>query len=158
MKNFILNLKFLAALTLMVLFTVNVYSQNVISSVNVSKKAAALINEVSNSSTNSEIELNETENFMSAKGYLELHSSDYVSTKMFLLNEMVIEKNRDIEDWMIDESSWKLENNSIVNTESDFKKIEDWMLDKEFWKIIEEPDQCKIEEWMIDQKFWVMVK
>lgn len=158
MKNFILNLKILAVLTLMVLLSVNVYSQNVISSVNVSKKAAVLMNEVSKSSQNSEIQLNETENFMSAKGYLELNSPNYLSTKMFLLNEKITENNKDIENWMLDKSTWELENNSIVKTDSDFKKIEDWMLDENFWKIKNEPDQCKIEEWMIDHKFWVMVK
>jgi hypothetical protein len=158
MKNFIFNLNFLAALTLMVFLSANVYSQNVISSVNVSKKAAVLINQVSTSSENSEIELNETENFMSAKNYLESSSSDYLSTKMFLLNENVIENKRDIEDWMINESSWELEKKSLVKTESDFRKIEDWMLDGKFWEIIEETDQCELEEWMTDNKFWVMVK
>ncbi|MCK5028801.1 MAG: hypothetical protein KAR57_04150 [Bacteroidales bacterium] len=158
MKNFIINLKFLAALTLMVFLSANMYSQNVISSVNVSKKAAVLINQVSTSSDNSEIELNETENFMSAKNYLESSSSDYLSTKMFLLNENVIENKRDIEDWMINESSWELEKKSLVKTESDFRNIEDWMLDEKFWKIIDETDQCELEEWMTDNKFWVMVK
>jgi hypothetical protein len=158
MKNFVLTFKFLAALTLIVFFTANVYSQNVISSVNVSKKAAVLINQVSTTSNDSEIELNETENFMSTKGYLESSSSDYLITKMFLLNENIIENKREIEDWMMKESSWELEKKSFAKTESDFRKIEDWMLDKKFWDIIEETDQCEVEEWMTDNKFWVMVK
>ena len=157
MKNFIFNFKFFAVLTLMVFFTVNVSSQNVISSVNVSKKAAVLINQVSTNSDDSEIELNETEKWMSAKNYLELSSSDYLSTKMFLLNEKVVENKKNVEDWMINESSWELESNSFVKTESDFRKIEDWMLEEKFWKIIEETDQCELEEWMTDNKFWVMV-
>lgn len=158
MKNFILTFKFLATLALMVFLSANVYSQNVISSVNVSKKAAALINQVSTTSNDSELELNETENFMSAKSYLELSSSDYLSTKMFLLNEKVVENKKDIEDWMIKKSIWELENNTVVKTESDFRNIEDWMLDENFWKIIEETDQYELEEWMTDNKFWVMVK
>ena len=158
MKNFLFTLKFLAAYSLIVCFTANVYSQNVISSVNVSKQAAVLANRVSTSSNAEEIELNETENFMSTKGYLESSSSDYVIAKMFLLNENLVENNKGIEDWMMNESFWKLERNSFAKTESDFKKIENWMLYEKFWCIIEETDQCDVEAWMTDNKFWVMVK
>jgi len=158
MKNFVLTFKFLATITLIMFFMANVYSQNVITSVNVSKKAAVLINQVSTTSNDSDIELNETENFMSTKGYLESSSSDYLISKMFLLNENVVENKRSIEDWMMNKSSWILEKKPFSRTESDFRKIEDWMLDEKFWDIIEETDQREVEEWMTDTKFWVMVK
>jgi len=64
-----------------------------------------------------------------------------------------------IEDWMINDEFWKIENttgNFILEFEVDpndeYSVIEDWMMDDNFW--IYEENNDKIEPWMIDPEFW----
>ena len=157
MKNTLLNCKILSTLVLIVSFAGSVYSQTIISTVNVVNKATLLSNQITKNSNESEIYLKETENWLSAKNYLEMSNSDNYYVKMLLLNEKVIENDMEIEEWMLNESSWKCENISIEKDQYGFGDIEEWMLDENFWKIIDETDQCELEEWMTDDKFWVLV-
>jgi hypothetical protein len=64
-----------------------------------------------------------------------------------------------IEDWMINDEFWKIENTADnfilefeVDPKNEYSVIEDWMMDDNFW--IYEENNDKIEPWMIDPEFW----
>ena len=76
---------------------------------------------------------------------------------MIAINEKVYENDKEIENWMLDESEWILSKTVLDNTVDELNLIEDWMLDDSFWKIKEDVDEIIIEDWMLDDKFWVMV-
>ncbi|MEA2105294.1 MAG: hypothetical protein U9P82_01015 [Bacteroidota bacterium] len=64
-----------------------------------------------------------------------------------------------IEDWMINDEFWKIENRTddfILKLEADpndeYSVVEDWMIDDNFW--IYEENNDKIEPWMLDPNFW----
>jgi hypothetical protein len=72
------------------------------------------------------------------------------------------EKPLEIESWMIDESNWQYEKESIS---SECLSIEPWMSDENLWtkktletekkEIFDEKDQkLSIEPWMMDEKVW----
>ncbi|MBU8892116.1 MAG: hypothetical protein KOO66_05020 [Bacteroidales bacterium] len=157
MKNLILNYKIFSTLILIVSLVGSVYSQTIISSVNVGNNATLFSNQITKNSNATEINLQVTENWFSAKNYLELSNSSNYFRKMLLLNEKVVENDMEIEAWMLNDAKWKFKKKSIQKDHSELRDVEDWMLDENFWKIPDETDQIELEEWMTDNKFWVMV-
>ena len=157
MNNLLLTLKALAALIFLIIFNGSLYSQNVISSVNVSKSATLISKQLTNNTSGSIILEKDSENWMSNKNYLDISSSTFNYKVMIAINEKVYEFDKEIENWMLDESEWILPKTDLNNTDDELNLIEDWMLDDSFWKIKEEVDENTIEDWMINDKFWVMV-
>ena len=75
-------------------------------------------------------------------------------------SNILLEENRDIEFWMINEVFWELGSGNI--TDFDFIKeeeriVEDWMLNEDFWKIDKTIDEeIALESWMFDLNFWTI--
>ena len=164
MNNLLLTLKALAALIFLIIFNGSLYSQNVISSVNVSKSATLISKQMTNNTSGSIILEKDSENWMSNKNYLDISSSTFNYNVMIAINEKVYENDKEIENWMLDESEWILPKTDLNNTDDELHLIEDWMLDDSFWKIKparpaggKEVDENTIEDWMINDKFWVIV-
>ncbi len=164
MKNLPSTLKTLAALILLITFYGSLYSQNVISSVNVSNNATVVGKQLTNNTYSSIVLKKDAENWMSNKNYLDNSSSNFIYYVMIAMNEKVYELDTEIENWMLDESEWILPKSVLDNTVDELNLIEDWMLNDDFWKIKparpaggEDVDRNTIEDWMLDDKFWVMV-
>jgi len=164
MKNLLPTLKTLAALIILITFYGSLYSQNVISSVIVSNNAAVVGKQLTNDTYSSIVLKKDAENWMSNKNYLDNSSSNFIYYVMIAINEKVYELDKEIENWMLDESEWILPKSDLDNTVEELNFIEDWMLDDSFWKIKsacpaggEDVDENTIEDWMLDDKFWVMV-
>lgn len=155
-KHFIIQI--LTAMLLLLYVSGSAYSQNVISSVNVRKSAKAVSKHLHTNSGNTDIKLKDAENWMQNKSYLDSYNSleDY-KIKM-MMYETVIENERALEDWMLDEKYWEISNSKEEIIEDKIRALESWMLDKSFWKIKDQPDRNELEQWMLDDKFWVMVK
>ncbi len=158
MKNLLLTLKTLAALLLLITFYGSLYSQNVISSVNVSDNAAVVGKLLTNNTSGSIILDKDSENWMSNKNYLDINSSSFNYKVMIVFNEKIYENDKEIENWMLEESEWILSKSDLDNTVEELNLIEDWMLNDDFWKINDDVDRNTIEDWMLDDKFWLMVK
>ena len=165
MKNLLLTLKTLVALIFLIFLNGSLYSQNVISSVNVNNNAALIGKQLTNNTSGSIILEKDSENWMSNKNYLDISSSSFNYYVMIAINEKVYENDKEIENWMLDESEWILPKTDLNNTDDELHLIEDWMLDDSFWKIKparpaggKEVDENTIEDWMINDKFWVIVK
>ena len=140
-------IKMIAATILFMLSFGSVYSQNVISSVNISE-SAKIINEIIAHETETlDLTSNNSENWMSKKSYLENNSTEILIFMKMELNQNIYEEEQAIEDWMIKGDCWNLEN----------QEIENWMLNDDFW-IVQPKDGCaNIEPWMLDDEFWVLV-
>ncbi|MGD2036103.1 MAG: hypothetical protein PVF73_13650 [Bacteroidales bacterium] len=73
--------------------------------------------------------------------------------------DVVNDTNQQVEDWMLDLSTWakKADKNVAVDTGEPEIEIENWMIDlsDEVWKTGEE-EELKIEEWMynVDHCYW----
>ncbi len=172
MKNLLLTLKILAALLLLITFYGSLYSQNVISSVNVSNNATLIGEQLTNNTYSSIVLEKDADNWTTNKNYLDNSSSNFIYYVMIAMNEKVYELDKEIKNWMLDESEWILSKNDLDNTVEELNLIEDWMLNDDFWKIKparlsadkagpaggEDVDRKTIEDWMLDDKFWVMVK
>ncbi|MBN1117828.1 MAG: hypothetical protein JXA77_11520 [Bacteroidales bacterium] len=67
--------------------------------------------------------------------------------------EVAIENDIELESWMLDLSSWTLNENETF--EADIQ-IEDWMLDAsaENWTIVSQEEEIEIEDWMTDLSQW----
>lgn len=155
MKNLLSSLQKVAALIFVLILSDSLFSQNVISSVNVSNNASLIVESITNNNSNSIDLKKNSSNWMSNKNYLD-HSSAGLSYKiMMALNERVFENEKKIEDWMLENSKWNISGSQEVYKE--LKPIENWMLDESFWIIEDEVDNSSIENWMIDSKFWVMI-
>lgn len=133
------------------------YSQKVISSVNVNKSVETVSKHLNKQTKAIHIDLKHSENWMQNKNYLETSSSLESYKMQLVMFEKVIEKERSIENWMLNEKYWKINNPEPSDIVDQVRKIEDWMLDKSFWKIKDEPDRMDIEGWMFNDEFWVMV-
>jgi len=140
-------LKILAATFFLIFYYGSVYSQNVISSVNVSESAKIINEIVTQEQETIDLINNNFDNWMSNKSYLDNNSSLTLSLMKMELDNNVFESERQIESWMTDDQFWDLNDS----------EIEDWMLDDNFWKIESEDDNNLIEPWMLDDKFWVLV-
>ncbi len=136
MKNLLLTLKTLAALLLLITFYGSLYSQNVISSVNVSNNATVVGKQLTNNTYSSIILEKDAENWMSNKNYLDNSSSNFIYYVMIALNEKVYELDKEIESWMLDESEWILPKSDLDNTVEELYLIEDWMINDKFWVIV----------------------
>ncbi len=164
MKNLLLTLKTLAAFLLLITFYGSLYSQNVISSVNVSNNAALIGEQLTNNTYSSIVLAKDADNWTTNKNYLDNSSSNFIYYVMIAINEKIYETDKKIESWMLDESEWILSKPVLDNTVDELNLIEDWMLNDDFWKIKpvrpaggEDVDENTIEDWMLDDKFWVMV-
>ncbi|MCD4834628.1 MAG: hypothetical protein K8R31_12580 [Bacteroidales bacterium] len=165
MKNLLLTLKTLAALLLLITFYGSLYSQNVISSVNVSDNAAVVGKLLTNNTYSSIVLEKDADNWTTNKNYLDNSSSNFIYYVMIAMNEKVYEFDKEIENWMLNDSEWILPKSDFDNTVEELNLIEDWMLNDDFWrinddvwKINDDVDRNTIEDWMLDDKFWVMVK
>ena len=156
MKNLLHTLKIPAALIILLIISVSVNSQTVISSVSASENAKVLSKQISNSSE-SIILKHKSENWMSNKSYLDFESQLSID-EIFIIYENVIESEKEIEDWMIKNDNWKL-NKETLGTEihENSKGLEEWMFDKNFWNIKTDKEYHPIEDWMTNNKFWVTV-
>lgn len=140
-------MKFLAATFLFIFFCGSMYSQNAISSINVSESAKIINEMVSHEQETLDLISNNSENWMSNKSYLENSSSLAISLMKMELNNTIYEYEKQIESWMTDDQFWNL----------DYRKIEDWMLDEDFWVIETHEDYKSIEPWMLDDNYWVLI-
>lgn len=138
MKKLILTLKVMAVLIILTIVNDSAYSQNVISSVSVNKNAATLTKSLANEKSGSIVLSKDAENWMSNKNYLDISSLNFNYYIMISLNEKVIEKEKEIESWMLDEDFWQIIPDYQENIiETDKSSIEDWMLDDKFWIIVD---------------------
>lgn len=163
MKNLLPALKVFAALLFLLILNDSVNSQHVISSVNVSENAAIIAKPLATNVSKTTILSKDAENWMSHQNYLDNNSVNLKFKMLSVLNELVIEPEKQIESWMLDDSKWIL-SDPVYESAIKLKEIESWMLDDEFWKLKSDyPEENKhvkynsIEDWMIDDNFWVMV-
>jgi len=138
----------LAAIIFFTLSIGSAHSQEVISAINVNETVKFISNIGSLESESSEIVILESENWMLNKSYLDANSSLNLYKLQLELNKPVIEREKQLESWMLDETHWIIDEHGL---------IEDWMLDEEFWKIQQTEEYRPIETWMTDDDFWVMV-
>jgi hypothetical protein len=157
MKNLLPTLQKLAALIFLLILSDSLYSQNVISSVNVSANAASISKSLTNDMSNSIDLSKKSNNWMSDKNYLDNSSHVFNYKIMFVLNEKVYETDKEIENWMLDKSKWVVRTPERDEINDLIKQINNWMLDQDFSRIKDEIDMKSIENWMIDSKFWIMV-
>ena len=139
--------KILAAIALLVFSFGSAYSQQLISSVSVSETANFIKEMVSTESSSDEINLTKGSNWMSNISYLDASSSLNLYKLQIELNKPVVEYYKNIENWMLDDEFWIIE---------ETMDIEDWMLDDRFWNIISD-EESLIEPWMLDDDFWILV-
>ncbi|HAF27672.1 MAG TPA: hypothetical protein DCG75_01370 [Bacteroidales bacterium] len=153
MKNLLSTLQKLAALIFLLILSDSLYSQNVISSVNVSTNAASISKSLTNDMSNSIDLSKKSNNWMFDKNYLDNSSHVFNYKIMFVLTEKVYESENRIESWMLDDSRWILS----IEEMYELKQIETWMLDENFWIIDEDVNKDSIKDWMLDNTFWVIV-
>lgn len=158
MKTKLHHFRFLTAVIIALFICSSVYSQKVISSVNVQKSIETVSKHLNTNSDDIILEPIKTENWMQNKNYLESYSSLENYKMQLMMNEKVEENERSIESWMLNKKDWEIINPEPSETVDQTREIEPWMLDCSFWKIKDEPDRIEIEDWMLDNKFWVMVK
>ncbi len=153
MKNLLPTLQILAALIFLLILSDSLYSQNVISSVNLTNNTNLIVESLTDNTSNSIVLAKNSNNWMSHKNYLDNSSTSFNYKIMIVLDEKVYESNKEIENWMLDESSWSLS----FEKHYKLKQIERWMLDEDFWIIEDDAIENSIENWMIDNNFWVIV-
>ena len=62
-----------------------------------------------------------------------------------------------IDDWMLEEDSWKLDDNFYVERE-EVLLFSDWMFDDEYWKLsgISDEEWVDLEDWMFEAAFFAI--
>ena len=96
---------------------------------------------------------------MSNKSYLDMSSSRLSMFELFTIKEQILEDHKQIEDWMLNNSSWEMsKHTSTKDSIEEFVEFEEWMFDDNFWQIKTDKDCCPIEDWMTDKTFWVLGK
>lgn len=156
MKNKLHLIKIFTALAFLVIVNSSVFSQNVISSVNVSKSAKIISEKLTIDLHESEFEYNKSENWMSNISYLDNSSSlEFLKLKLELSHE-VYETDRQIESWMINDDFWRVNTGTNEFNEESNGAIESWMLDEKFWRITSQEEDSPLEDWMTNEEFWLV--
>ena len=65
------------------------------------------------------------------------------------------ETNLELENWMINDNTWSLNNNFVEETEAELE-LENWMTSDKTWNVEEiniEPE-LTLQNWMIDSNVW----
>lgn len=156
MKTLLSEFRLIAAFIVLTTINVGANSQTVISSISAENNVKILNEYMANSSETNSIELKH-ENWMSNKSYLDFDSK-LSMRELFFIYEEVHEQDKNIEDWMVKDESWKIKNEMLQQGILEQQRnVEAWMLDKNFWQIMQEDEHYPLEQWMTDSKFWVMV-
>lgn len=148
-------IKILAAIAIYMMCVSSLYSQKIISSVNATKSAANISEKLTNKKIESISVQLKSENWLTNKNYLKTNSAIEELKMMMLINETVYEPEREMEEWMVNDSKWNV---PINNTIEENRDIEDWMNIELFWKLETFTEHAEIEKWMIDNKFWVLIE